>query len=502
MATACGGGTPPAPPAASPNVPGSAPPSSSTSAAAGAQFVAYRDPLGFSMSHPAGWRVDASKEDGLISARSGDESEMVIVQPFFLRKSVEPATWLKQLPTNIPAVFRGATIDRVKRAQGSGDEAAALMSFSHGGRDYRAAALCSIFGKSGMLFAVIAPADRFDARTNDLVAILKSFKFVDGDGKTAPAKSAMAFDRWSDPVEQAFSLEVMRGWKTGGGSARFASVDVRSGVRTESPDGNAWVFFGDTELPPFTPPSQMLAVGGFREGMWYSPGYGVNMMVRSYETGRGFARSYAESVLGRRCGGLRITSSRDRADASDAINAVYGQFGQGVNVRLSTGEAAFTCGAQGSPRQGYVFAGTLATQAGMGAIWNVQYLAGFIATPDQAPNAESAMKHMLDSIQLNPDWVARQQSMTMATSQIVTRTNAAIADMIKDTYEHRQAVMDDVFRKWSNTTLGVADLRDPDTGDTYRVASGHNYYWRKGETVVGTNTYERPDINFTPLVEW
>jgi len=496
MAAACGGETPgpTATPSTSPSTP-------SASKSVGMQLIAHRNPLGFTISHPAGWRVDAN-DDALIAVRSADESETVVVQPFFLRKPHDASHWLRQLPGAMPVVFGGASIDRIRPVRSNADEAAALMTLSRGGREYRASALCSIFGKSGMLFAIVAPADRFDARKNELVAILKSFSFVEPSSASAAAKPAIAFDRWTDPNEQAFSVEVPRGWKTAGGSARFASVDVRSGVRTESPDGNAWVFSGDTDIPPFTPPSQMLAMAGFREGMWYSPGYGVNMMVRSYETGRGFAQSYAESVLGRRCSGVTITSARDRADASEAINAIYAQFGQGVNMRLSTGEVAFTCGSQASPRQGYVFGGTLATQAGMGAIWNVQYLAGFIATPNEAPTAESTLKHMLDSLQLNPDWVARQQSVTMATSQIVTRTNAAIADIIKDTYEHRQAVMDDVFRKWSNTTLGLTDLRDPDTGDTYKVAAGHNYYWRKGETIAGTSTYERPDIGFTPLIEW
>jgi hypothetical protein len=44
---------------------------------------------------------------------------------------------------------------------------------------------------------------------------------------------------------------------------------------------------------------------------------------------------------------------------------------------------------------------------------------------------------------------------------------------------------------------------DPETGQTWKVEAGHNYYWAKpgGGAIVGTNTFTRPDIDFTPLKE-
>jgi hypothetical protein len=50
------------------------------------------------------------------------------------------------------------------------------------------------------------------------------------------------------------------------------------------------------------------------------------------------------------------------------------------------------------------------------------------------------------------------------------------------------------------------DLVDPATGETYKAAHGHNYYWRQPHTgaVVGTQTADppRPDVQFEPLREW
>jgi len=46
---------------------------------------------------------------------------------------------------------------------------------------------------------------------------------------------------------------------------------------------------------------------------------------------------------------------------------------------------------------------------------------------------------------------------------------------------------------------GETTLVDPGTGKEIQAAAGANYYWRNGNTVVGTQTYRLPGINVTPL---
>ena len=109
---------------------------------------------------------------------------------------------------------------------------------------------------------------------------------------------------------------------------------------------------------------------------------------------------------------------------------------------------------------------------------------------------------MVKTFKINSRWLAMQSNLTAATSEIVSRTHNEISEIINSSYQYRQRVNDDLSRKWSNVILGLTDVKDPETGETWKVASGRNYYWRKGDSIVGTDTYDRPDIDFTPLEEW
>jgi hypothetical protein len=188
--------------------------------------------------------------------------------------------------------------------------------------------------------------------------------------------------------------------------------------------------------------------------------------------------------------------------SSSAINAIYQQYGgMGMKMQLTTGDMAFTCRLNNAQLRGYFFAGTQLTSAYGSSLWTVQYLHGYLAAADRAEQAQSILDRMLQSVRLNPRWVAMQQNLTGQTSQIVTRTNAEISNIISKSYWTTQSTMDELSRRRSNATLGVEDVIDPATGRRIKVESGSNYYWidQRG-TIVGTNTNTRPNLDFRELV--
>jgi hypothetical protein len=316
------------------------------------------------------------------------------------------------------------------------------------------------------------------------------------------------FVQFQDPKENAFTVEVPKNWRVQGGLFRFASVDTRAAVELVSPEGDIRITSGDAGLPTFTLPNQTLTFSGFREGSWYSPGYGVRMIVRRYLPGAQFAEEYVHSRVAPAvgCSDLQITERKDRGELAQAVNALYRQLGSAVGgvTRLDMGEVRFTCTRGGASWQGYYLAGTLLMAMPSGGIWHVDHLVGYVSAKARAPLADVVLLHMLRGARQNPEWARMQSNITASTSRIVARTSEEISETVRKTFENRWKVEDEIMRKDTNARRGTTDLIDSATGETWNVQSGSRYYWRKpgGDTIVGTETYDAPGVGYEPLREY
>jgi len=468
-------------------------------AASQREWAAHKDPSGFTINVPSGWKVRPDASTGKIEI-AGPGGERVVIWPVFIASAldVRGASALLRL-------MAGMLAPGVSWAMPQAMAATAIrMSGGEPGRSNTAAITWSASPKgcAAFVYLLAAPEAAYRRSEEAFARILTSFS-VTGSG-SQPRASRMRYVRWSDPRENAFSLEVPEGWTVQGGLFRFASVDIRGAWEVVSPDGEIRISGGDPEVPYFTEPTPMLAMTGFPEGSWYSPGYGVRLLVRRYLPGAVFVREYVQMRARRFCSEPVITANRDLPEAVAAINQVHAQFaGTGVNTRLSAGEAAFSCRNRGRTLRGYYFAGTQYTQVvGMpGGIWNAEYLAGFIAAEDKLELAREVFDRILRSIELNPQWLAMQQNLTAATSRIVSRTHAEISRIIDDSYWRRQATMDEISRRRSNVILGLEDVIDPVTGRELKLESGSNYYWidHRG-TILGTETHVQPGIDFREMI--
>jgi hypothetical protein len=477
-------------------------------AAAGERWTTVNDPRGFTVQHPNGWAVRAG-DDGEVAVVAPQAAGRVSVQPLFMADRPGALEIVARLPKLLAARYPNADVVATRRHRRKPDEVFAVVAFRRAGTPHRAKLLCSVHGPSGMLYAIEAPAKRFNAQAPTLVRVLKSFAYrpPDAQHRRTARGPAVTFQRWTDPRQDAFSLELPKGWKAEGGMIHRNAVDPRSVIRCSSPDGAVFLYGGDAQVPSFTLPTQMLMQTGFREGAMYSPGYGVKMMVMRHLPGAVFAEWYVRQNLPDEYDGLKITKQQQRPETVKALNAIYKQYNlMGMNTSLHAGEVSFTCRKGDKEIRGYCFATTQLTSgmAGGGGVWQFTALYGYLAEAGREKYAQVILGHAVKSFRLNPDWVRKQQNLTGKVSDIVTKTGAEIAKIIDDTYENRQRAQDDIARKWSNTTLGLTDVRDPETGETWKVTAGRNYYWRRdyANEVEGTDVWERPDTDFTPLEEW
>lgn len=463
--------------------------------------IPHQDPLGFSVNLPQGWRVDTSTRDVILIRL--DDNAWILVHPFLLRGQVSAGQWLARVPAAFEQLLPQARITQSAQRSRVPDEAVASLQFTAGGVPWRATLLCSIAGRGGMLYGIAAPSAQFAERRPLLVGTLRSFRFTQ-PGAGPGASGGLHFVRWQDPREGAFSIEVPQGWRVEGGMFRLSTVDIRGAMQMMSPDGQVRVIAGDPNIPTHTMPTQMLAMTGFPEGSWYSPGFNTRMLVRRFLTGLQFASEYTRRSLAAGCAGFRFTEQRELPEASRQLSGLFLNRPGLVTMQVHAGEVAFTCTANEQPMQGYLFSGTLLVPSQSGGIWQVPFLHGFLAAAPQTGTAVQALDRLIRSIQINPAWASRQQAAAGETSAIISKTHAYVSGVIEQGYWSREQARYESSRKFSNMILGQTDVVDPETGERWKVASGHNYYWRQDYTdnVAGTNISERPDTNFSPLLEY
>ncbi len=178
----------------------------------------------------------------------------------------------------------------------------------------------------------------------------------------------------------------------------------------------------------------------------------------------------------------------------------------GISFTLHAGEAAFSFEQNSQPYVGYGMALTqiaqsVGTQSGT---WSVTLMVIYSCPAAETDTVRQISDHMFRSMKMNPRWLSSQQQLAGNVSQIVSQTSQEISNIINDSYWSRQSVLDNTNRRFSNYILGVTDVIDPDTGEKWKVEAGHNYYWRRDFTnqIIGSNTFDRPDIDFSPLREF
>lgn len=330
----------------------------------------------------------------------------------------------------------------------------------------------------------------------------------DGPGPTAPPGLAsragrqdspgtsrdVRWERFTDPNEGAFTIDVPEGWRVQGGTHRVAANDVRPWLVAVSPDRGIELFFGQPELGSFVVPNRMSAMGGFREGMVLN-----QMVVRRYLPGATFAGQWGARRIAQSCPSASRTGARALPQPSQQIGNAFAA--AGIRMSVSAGEAGFACTLHGAPGVGYVFAATnlVDMQNGL-AIWNVEPVAGFVASAQQASQAAALLSHVVESFKIEQNWAARQGQTTMAVSRIYSKTQQVVSQSIHDRFQNTSASQAHVWEGWDRSFKGQQPYLDPGTGKVhtletcpYRWTDGHGHF-------PCTNTDEPPFPYATKMI--
>jgi hypothetical protein len=445
---------------------------------------------------PPGWTVE-SAADAHVMIKSADGSEFVLVQPFQSGSEITATKAIDMLVGHWTKILPNPQISDVKQITESPDQAVAKVQFGENGGS-RANVLCYNQRGAGMLYAVAAPASKFTSARQTLVDVLSSFRYG-GSAAANPqttAGSGLSYATWTEPNQQAYTVQVPQGWNVTGGLTQPTPIDLRNEIQATSPDGQIQAQYGEAKMLPFKPLTGTIFQRGFHQGS-ISEYHGWFMFL-DYETGAQFSKGYLSTVLSKKYQDLKIGESKDRPDMDQLLNPLVANLR--IQIRISVGQTEFTYTDNGQPRSGIIFATTVFSAPGTVSQGWTAVPGICTAPPDKLPTALEVLAH-LALPKWSAEWAAKVNANAAAYTSVIQATaqnDKALSDHI---YNNFVNTLHESGRQMENTLTGTTDVRDAN-GTAYHVAVGHNYYYLNAGQVVGSNSPYPPDIGFTPLTQF
>lgn len=471
-------------------------------------WTTHQDPSGFSLEVPRSWRVSA--DEGRITA-AGPNAERVTIYPLRVEGQLD-ANRARHLMVGISGQLSPGQRWAVPRGgwQFGPNGVRAVGADERELRETTALWWANTNqGATGFFYAVAAPPARFQAMEPVFARVLSSFRVTRADaqagggggeqpGRGADPLAGLRFQSWTDPVETAFSVEVPAGWNVWGGLRRNGAVARREEIVLQSPDGVV-VRVGDGNLPTQNiEPNPTLDGLGTHEGMMYP---GTNSPVRRFMPPLHSAAEYIRNNVARSCGNVQPLRQRERPDHVRSLAA------QGLltgREQLDAGEVIFTCQQGRQPFVGYLFVETTrSVNPGVGNLWNVSKLFGFLAPVERATQADAVLQRVQASFRMNPQWWYANVGADMRILQNFQRAREYSAQLQQQTAAYRQQVWGVNAEQTQDVLRGTTRVVDPETGEAYKVTHTSNYYWidTTHEVIAGTNIPYKPLWDFREMVQ-
>jgi hypothetical protein len=458
----------------------------------------YRDPDGFALELPAGWRVNKFGQGGLV-VQSADPARFAMILPV-LGRNGDCAATLRQALTSGWSAFPAIADVQVQEA----GPRSAVAGFTVRQRQGRGAMLCAETGpRSAMFYGLSAPAAQYGAERAALLAILKSFRYT---GRSAPAavEAPMTMEPWREPSEGAYQSVKPAGWQVGGGVRRISNNDVRVGVQLLSPDRTAAIFLGDTRL------NKCFVPGTFSSQYGSAP-LGVGVDRCPYRDGVQLAEFYAARALASdwRLEGLRFVGRRPRPDLNQLSTQASATLGQ-MGMNQSYGEVRFAASRGGVPVEGVVIAASLFASSGSadpnGGMYT-SYVTGYLAPSERAAAVGAAANRVMSSARWDYGWITGNRQAAINDTRMALAYNRQIAALGQRMFEERDAADQRRADAAGHLLSGTVELQGPD-GQKYQAKAGSNYYYldtdaarrvsNPNDAVARRDVWDR-DVDLQPL---
>ncbi|MFH1608456.1 MAG: hypothetical protein ABH951_00350 [Patescibacteria group bacterium] len=449
-------------------------------------WVLYKDPHGFSITKPTDWQVKVDSSGLiLIGADPSTKKGPIVFMETLI--SSEPQTnqqVLDSVKNDLKKVFPNFEIVNTRTI---GQYKSLVGQIKYTGSEHTGVILVSVDKNNAFVSGIADEKENFESARPDLLKTLSTFQYNNSLKDVSKVAGVVRMVPWKDPKEGAFTLNVPSGWNISGGTVR-PYIDAATKIIATL--GNKGIQIENIYSPIFEAPNAVTEFAGFPEGSHYNPSGGISqdMIIMSERNAGEYIRTLLPNYLN-----LNFKNIKSRPDIAEKITKLV------YNTEPSVAEASAT-GNDGLIHK------VLVTKQGMSisgiVLWYV-CLTHYWAPESDISTVENIIEQMGNSFKIDSTWANREAQEVAKRSQIISQTGAEISDIISSTFEYQSQVQDKISDKFSNAMLGVEDVYNQETGESYRVPNTSNYYWTDGYNfIVGTETHDVPTNldNWTELI--
>lgn len=472
-------------------------------------WVAHHRPGQWLVLHPPGWQVQDRGDGAFVVVLPGAGAEalaLVYVKPQRFSPQRGIADVLGRLHQDEAALFPGASIVRARvlgpdrlppPLQGVTGE----LSYSVDGKAFVGSALVWGSGASGSLAVISATQVVWRAQAGTMLQILQNYRYLPAPGARRPAVAAqapLAMVEWRDPNEGAFTVSVPRGWQVAGGMIRPNPFFYKPEVVVASPDGSVQVRLGDAAIPNYTEPIIVPGVGQMPEG-----GRGISQLVEMhYRPGHQFlTQLYLPYRFGAAVSSLQVQDLPAVAERAYRLRPPAPP----LQGRADAGAVAFSLHTPAGPRHAWFLVVTrLEAAPGLNAAWYIGLadIMGYVCMPGQEGLARAVLAEMARGFRWDTRWLQSQFSADARIAHSVQQYNQEMNEIYAGMAAGRAAGIAAAQEPQTRTPLGVIELRNAETGQTFRVQqTGSQDYFQVNATgeVIGSDRPNLPPIDYTRL---
>lgn len=318
---------------------------------------------------------------------------------------------------------------------------------------------------------------------------------------------SVEYIKLEDPQENAFSVEMPKGWNNQIGLVRVSESQTYTCGVAVSPDNKTRIFFGDPNIPNFTTPNPSI---GLDERFSTATN-----RVMNYVPAEQFVANYTKNAFGKN-EAFKIIAIRPNNERLQKIKNMIASNGMGSYTKAECVDVVFEYSQNGELYQGTVSGNAL----DLSSLWTVE-VSGFTTPKSQFDDTREIIEAIAASLKTNPQWrqkqdqafAARMQRQQIESNQKMQQLTAAhnqrMNDIQNSANAHQQRMnnlnqsYDQYNQSWQNQQNSLDDqhkrtidmIREEqlvrgNNGQYGKVESGYdNYYVNPNNNMYfGTNT--------------